>query len=419
MTQRIELNRMYHPYPAVWTLVFYAAGIAAGWKWIGTLPVIWLITALFIAFAVVLLCFFFWSKYLFIPAFILFFLAGAARLNFQLAYFSSGHLINTARENIRAVRGTISKTEYRKDGKHRYLFSCDSVYIDGVARKTAGTILLYQGKTRRRFTAGDILKINRTPQFPPLPSNPGAFNYRRYLHFKGIYHVLYLPDEDNVIRLGRRSKSLNFYTLLEPLRAALRRNIDRYIPETAAAVVKALVLGERQDVERNLLEEFQKTGVIHVLAISGLHVGFILIIFLLLFSLLRLPYTLKIISSLGMLLLFAALVDFKTPVVRASLMIFLYYLAQFMERRPKALNILAGAGLLLLFFDPAQLLQPGFQFSFAAVFGILYGFLPFFEVLAHNKRLPLNLCFFVIFINRGHSFMVRFRRIGTGCLSAS
>ncbi len=372
--EKININRWYHPYPAVWIFVFYAAGIAAGWLSINMVSLVWIIRSMVFCFIILVIVFFCCPKYLLLPAGFLLFMAGLAQLNLQLAVFPSEHLVYIPADKISAVSGIIKETEFRQNGKNRYLFECDSVFWENTGQKTTGTVLLYQGKAKKQFHIGDMLKINASPQEPPLPANPGAFNFRRYLQMKGIFHVLYLPRDDAItVRRGHK-KYWSLYGLFEPLRQSFRKNIGPYIPEPTAAVIKALLLGERQDVDRSLLDSFRKTGVIHVLAISGLHVGFILLIFLLGFSLLRLPYRLKISASLVMLFLFVVLVNFKTPVVRASLMIFLYYLAQFMERKPRAINILAGAGLLILFFDPQQLLQPGFQFSFAAVFGIVYGY---------------------------------------------
>lgn len=345
-----------------------------GWWFIESLPLSWVVASVVLCFILLLIVYLCCRKILLLPALVLFFSAGIARLNVTIAVFPPEHLVNIRLQKVTAVHGKISETEYRENGKNRYYFYCDSIYVGGKSRKTNGTILLYQGKAKQRFSIGDILKIEKTPEDPSLPSNPGAFNFRRYLQQKGIFQILYLPDDKQIIHLGREEGGWSVYRMLEPLRSSLRQNIKRYIPGPTSAVIKALLLGERQDVDRSLLENFKKTGVIHVLAISGLHVGFILLIFVLFFSLLRFPYTIRISLSLLMLFLFVALVNFKTPVVRASLMIFLYYLAQFIERRPRALNILAGAGVLILFFDPLQVLQPGFQFSFAAVFGIVYGY---------------------------------------------
>ncbi len=368
------LDNLYHPYPAVWFFSAYAGGIAFGWFLITRLSLPQLQIVFVFSFIIFLLIYLFYRRYLLVAALFVLFFAGTLNIRFQLAQFPPNHLVHYNSKKISALYGRIDEALYRKDGKHRYRFDCDSVVIGGTVRKATGTVLLYQGKARKKFEPGDILKINQAPGRPALPSNPGAFNYRHYLQLNGIFHTLYPADDETIELLGKAKSSWSLSTILEPLRNSIRRKIDRFIPEPAASVVKALLLGERQDVDRSLLEKFQKTGIIHVLAISGLHVGFLLLIFMLLFTLLRLPYGMKIFLSLGMLFLFVALVDFKTPVVRAAVMIALYYLAQFLERRTRTLNILAGAGLLLLFFDPAQLLQPGFQFSFAAVFGILYGY---------------------------------------------
>jgi competence protein ComEC len=130
----------------------------------------------------------------------------------------------------------------------------------------------------------------------------------------------------------------------------------------------------KQDLDREVVKDFQLTGTVHVLAISGLHVGFIILILHLVLSILRFPVNLKRAGIIVGLVFYVFLVDFKISVVRSALMASLYLIGQFLQRDVKPLNILGGSGLIILLVDPRQLFLPGFQFSFCAVGSILYGF---------------------------------------------
>ncbi len=305
--------------------------------------------------------------------FLFIFIAGIASGYDSLARFPDRHLVLQDNQSIEQFRGWISETHYRADGRNNYVMECDSIYVNNTARPAEGKIFLNQGRFDGKLNYGDVILLEGFPERPALPGNPGEFNYLKYLQMKDIYFRYSLSDENTKIPDEVRGNILN-RTLLVPLRQYLLKRIDFYLDSPAREVTKALLLGERQDIEDSVMEDFQTSGVIHVLAISGLHVGFILMLFLLFFTFLRLPYPLKISMSLFSLFLFVALVNFKAPVVRASVMASFYFIGKLSERFPKPLNLIGVAGLMILFFEPRQLFQPGFQFSFTAVGAILYGY---------------------------------------------
>ena len=116
--------------------------------------------------------------------------------------------------------------------------------------------------------------------------------------------------------------------------------------------MSALILGDKSDIEPSIRDSFAETGVIHVLAVSGLHVGYVLIILLLLKNMLRLPWGWdRIIVILG-LCIFVMITGSKASVVRASIMAGLYILAPVVNRQVKIWNIIAAAGFIILCFNP-------------------------------------------------------------------
>lgn len=364
----------YHKLPALWFFGFFSSGIAAGYLFLENIRIDWLV-AVVIVFAVISLVLHFINpRYFVMSIFPFVFLLGMCGIYLSLAAFPPKHLINENYKLISAFEGWISEAHYKEDGKHKYVMECTRIEIDSVRQAVQGKVLLYQGKFSDRLQYGDRLRIQGAPERPPLPANPGAFNYRRYLQLNRIYFTKYIADEADCVRLDGKAGSLWQRKIIQPLRMYLLNLLDRHLQMPTRHIVKALILGERQDIDREIIKDFQKSGVVHVLAISGLHVGFILMIFLLFFSFLRLSYKPKIILSLLLLFLFVALVNFKAPVVRASLMAAFYFASKLMERRVSALNVIAAAGIVILAFEPQQLLMPGFQFSFCAVGAILYGY---------------------------------------------
>ncbi len=368
----VRLLQNYRKYPALWLFIAYGAGISVGYLFLTRINIIGVSVSLMVLFITALVLYVV-KKTVFIYAALLFIFVGAmGRIVFTMLFFETENLINKKIEGQSVVaRGRISETHYRRDGKNRYLFNCEMIKKDSVFERAEGRLLLLQGKYRDRLSYGEEIEALLPISLPALPRNPGEFNYRRYLQMKNVYYQAYLPSKLSV--LGFKGNVFKRY-LLAPVRRKILSLIERYVSDPANGIMKAVLLGEKQDIDKTILNDFQRTGVIHVLAISGLHVGIILAIFLFLFSIAGLSYNKRVLFSIVLLVFYMALVDFRASVVRATLMAAFYFGAQFLQRKTHSVNILAAAGLLILLVDPRQLFSMGFQFSFISVFSILYGY---------------------------------------------
>ena len=158
----------------------------------------------------------------------------------------------------------------------------------------------------------------------------------------------------------------------------LRQYLDREIRWLSGdaplreGLLRALLLGERRGLPEPLLEAFRKTGTIHLLAISGLHVGLIALLFAGILGILRLPRRWVLLGTAGGLAGFAWLVALRPSVLRAVILFLTYVLGELSGRRRDPLNLLGVAGLASLALNPLWAFAPGFHLSYAATFGILY-----------------------------------------------
>ncbi|MEJ2545881.1 MAG: ComEC family competence protein, partial [Calditrichaceae bacterium] len=315
-------------YPALWFCGIYCAGIITGWYLLDDITIDWFIY-LAVCFIAIALFFHFRLKHFFLPAiFILILILGLLNIIQSLTLFRPDHLIEANKVKINSFKGWISETHYRKDGNHQYVIELTAVELDSQWQSASGKILIKQRRLSGKLDYGSTIFISGHPEQPPLPSNPGEFNYRRYLQLNDIFYQYYLNDEQDYRILPGKHGPLWQHYLIQPVRNKILAILDNNVSEPTVNVLKALILGERQDIDRSILKDFQRSGVIHVLAISGLHVGFILLIFLMIFSIMNLGYRLKIILTLIFLFIFVALVNFKAPVVRASIMAAIYFLAK-------------------------------------------------------------------------------------------
>ncbi|RAV29751.1 ComEC/Rec2 family competence protein [Sinomicrobium soli] len=218
------------------------------------------------------------------------------------------------------------------------------------------------------------------------PRNPHQFNYRNYLHRQFIYHQLYLEASGiQVLPAGKN----NIYAIAGKLRNDATRLLQKNGFEgDALAVMQALLLGERQDIPDALYNDYAAAGAIHILAVSGLHVGILL--FLLHYALFPFDYIRygripKFIITVSALWLFACIAGLSPSVVRATTMFtFLAFSVQ-LRRTPEVRNTLFVSMFVLLLIKPDFLSDTGFQLSYAAVFSIVY-----FHPVLMSVRNPSN-----------------------------
>lgn len=197
--------------------------------------------------------------------------------------------------------------------------------------------------------------------------NPFEFDYEKYLNQKGIIAVFASYKSSNL-------KIISAETDFFPKAVfTVRKSIDWKISELhnhgTAALLRGLLLADRSMIDYDTRTEFVNAGVIHVLAVSGLHVGYIVLIFVLLFNRFNIYFRFGL-TILG-LLIFMVVTGMQASVIRATIMSIVVILCQFTGRDYNSVNSIALAALIILILDPLELFNPGFQLSFSAVLSIV------------------------------------------------
>jgi competence protein ComEC len=246
---------------------------------------------------------------------------------------------------------------------------------DSVWEASSGQIVIYfQKQEKINLSYGD--KIVSTALLNPIsgPQNPFAFDYRNYLALKGIYHQSYLKDKDWI--LVEPASGFNLFVFANNLRNTLldllkKQNYD----ENTLAVAAALLLGYDEYLDDELRANFSGSGAMHILCVSGLHVGIVYIIanFLLGFlGYLKYGNALKTGLILGIIWIYAMITGLAPSVMRASFMFSFIIVAQAVRRKGNTYNSLAASAFILLLINPNFIYNIGFQLSYSAVFAILF-----------------------------------------------
>ena len=253
---------------------------------------------------------------------------------------------------------------------HRYyveLQKIDSALV-------SGTLLMNLSKDSTVASVNVNAKILTTAilQKVKSPLNPYQFNYKNYLNRLGIYHQVFLKNQ-KVFAIPQSPKTLTGYA--QAVREVLNKRLQKLPFEPIErALINALLLGQRQDISTEVYENYAKAGAIHILAISGLHIGILLLI--LQFIMKPLLYfrhgkLIRVFIVLCLLCSFAIIAGLSPSVVRAVTMFSLFAMVKGLKRSSNSLNTLAVSAFILLLVRPGFCFDVGFQLSYTAVASIV------------------------------------------------
>ena len=236
------------------------------------------------------------------------------------------------------------------------------------------------------YSAEAYLNPTQKPQYD------FQFDYQKYLARQNIHYQGFIPNEISF----KKKESVNFTDKIKQKRLDLLFRIDNSsLQPQNKAILKGIILADRTEIDQEIINHFSKTGLIHILAISGSHMA---IIFLMILFILNPIFSVKyrnipIYISLAAIWGFAIFIDYGNSVVRSCIMITVYYIMIFLQRKPNLLHSLALAGMIILSIDTQQLFDVGFQLSFLAVFGIFWLYKP---ITNHYKPLKNRAIRFIL-----------------------
>lgn len=347
---------------------------------------LWLFGALLLAYILLVVCT--PRQYLFyvsLPAgllgLLLIFLAGFIIISEKQENNTSHHIANI-QEEYDYYTATVVEPPQHRDKVFRTVVSVnqfirtDSLHSAPGIAFVKGKVILYQPEedSLKLVEYGDQLLIRGKPQAVQPPANPHEFDYRQHLAIQNIYHQHYLLREDWKV-YGHHPEWL-LVGWANKFRNRCKKVILQNVPgEEAQAIVLALTLGIKDYLDDNIKTSYAATGAMHVLAVSGLHVGIIyLVLSFFLTPLLHIPHGcwLRAGICIAVLWAYAMLAGWSPSVLRAATMFTFIIIAQATRWQTNIFNTLAASAFFLLCYDPLLMMTVGFQLSYLAVAGIIY-----------------------------------------------
>lgn len=246
----------------------------------------------------------------------------------------------------------------------------ESLERGGRAARVSGTVLVYVWQEAPLAVGyGDGVRIRGSLAAPRGPTNPGEADRRASLADERIYAIFSVPKEAPVEVIARGGGSI--MGAVFALRARLRRDLLATVSGEAGAFLDSIILGTRTVLREEVIQDFQRTGTIHMLVVSGLHTSLLAAFLWLLFTrALRLPAPLAIVGTLALAVVYCLITGAQPSILRATIMIAIVLVGKLLRRESDTLNSLALAGIAILGMSPGHLMNAGFELSFVAIVGL-------------------------------------------------
>ncbi len=354
------------------------SGLVAAYLW-GVFPSQFLLVPLAL---ILLVCVFRECRYLFhaVVALAFFVWGGASLKPYLEPEFAADSVVHLADGTSCVIDGIIDERPQWKDGGGKLYLRTVRLLLPRLSVRLSGRILLYVGEGRGEFLTGDLVRFRTRFSRPRNFGVPGEFDYERYLACRRVYVTGFVRSPDDLVLL-RRGIAHHLGWSMDRLALDLGIRIGQVLPGEEGAVMRALLLGDMGGVSADLRDLYTRTGVNHILSISGFHVGVIAFFFfhlalwcarcsrcLLLRTGLR---RVLLMGTVPFLLFYLFLSGAAPATVRSVVMITTYLAGLLLEREVDPIHSLMLAALLILGFSPPILFDISFQLSFLALWGIL------------------------------------------------
>jgi len=276
-------------------------------------------------------------------------------------------------KNVR-VYGKVTKIDLIKEKRLTFNLSPDSILIGNKKYSFTTTFLcnLYDEDNLIRKVY-DVIKIGNRVVFdcmisrPRNERNPYEFDYEKYLNNRGVTALAtaYCIESLEIKNTDYSSVKNSIFEI--------RKYIDERITlvhnKTTQGMLRGLILADRSGIDYQTNSDFMNAGVVHVLSVSGLHVGYIVIIFLFLFNRFNLYWRVSL-TVVG-LIIYMIITGSEAPVFRSTVMASVILVTPFFGRESNSYNTLSLAALIILLLDPKELFNPSFQLSFSAILSLI------------------------------------------------
>ncbi|HEX2770388.1 MAG TPA: DNA internalization-related competence protein ComEC/Rec2 [Geobacteraceae bacterium] len=294
--------------------------------------------------------------------------------------FSPAHIARSCCDEPVVIEGVLDSRPESSEHGCRLLLRAERIFADKAYKEVTGRLLLSVKKGDAHFVTGDRVRFASRLRRPRNYGLPGEYDVERHLAFRNIFVTAFVKSSDEIIFIGV-SGEFALQRRVDAIATHLGEFIGENVPPAEGAILRALLLGDMGVVPKVIKDAYTRTGVNHILSISGFHVGIIAVF---IFQLLLLTAKgseclllhlnmrrFSMLLTLPFLVFYLFLSGAAPATVRSVIMIGVYILAMFIEREVDPIDSLMLAAVLILAGSPTALFDLSFQLSFLAFWGIL------------------------------------------------
>jgi len=330
------------------------------------------------------------NVYFGVITFVTFFVLGHASYQLRLPEYQQSHYSHLLDSSDSLATESqllqLKIKEVLKPNSYNTKYIASIISLNEVSSKGSILLNLRKDTLTKPLTIDKVLLVSTSINKFQTPLNPYQFDYSKYMETLGIHHQIRISKKDILQKIAGSS---TLRGKAEKVRNHIIKKLKRSpLTPDELSIIQALVLGQKKDISKEIYSEYAAAGAIHILAVSGLHVGIVYFILLFLFKpIKRLPYGNTALSILVVLCLwgYAFITGLSPSVIRAVTMFSFFAFATIIDRRTNSINTLFLSYFVLLLINPLWLFHVGFQLSYLAVFFILW-ILPVFNKLYYPKN---------------------------------
>lgn len=255
--------------------------------------------------------------------------------------------------------------------KVKFFFNVTDFNGEKIAGKTLVTVFDEDGGFDN-FNIGDTFQINGKLRRPFKAGNPSQFDYGKYLRNFNTYTVFYADKSDCVQLDAKLSPKWKFLQELNNVRNRIIKTHARYLKSPNLEILGGIVFGDDAVAPPDYIKaSFVNSGLLHILAASGMNVAFIYGFWYFILRRLRVPFKITVVSGMLVIILYTLMTGLGPSVIRAALMLLFILAGKLIDRDAHSVALLALVATLMLIYNPAYINDVGFQLSFLVTFGLL------------------------------------------------
>jgi len=252
----------------------------------------------------------------------------------------------------------------------RFTAECVAVHIDGATYEQNGGLRVFvDGRAAARCQRGDTVQLTGRLSWPQSPGNPGEFDFVTFLNRRRVAGLFYV-GHPNAVHATKTAGRFSPGYWLTRLRRDAYRALNEAVDEDNRGIASALLLGSRNEVRAETEEVFIGSGTMHLLAISGLHIGILCLLLIRIGHWLLIPWNQRLVLIAAFCIVYAMITDLRPSVVRATVFVVLFTVSQIALRQVAFVGIISLTACLMLFWQPYLVFDTGAWLSFLSVLSL-------------------------------------------------